>query len=225
MFAKRVLQITLILVMLAACLTIPRGASAAGPCGSIYIVQRGDWLSKIAARCGVTLSALCTANPGVCYQRYIYPGQVLNIPGGTWPITPQQNWCPPYCLPSGSNTTGMYWFPNMVVTPHVGSNYYSSTSYVDTTVTFQTKVLNNGDVPLEIVANLTPPPDWDVNDKYDDCPTALGSGRMCTLTWVFTPRVNGYAYIRVYVRGLYTDSSGFDGRVAKSAAFLFNVWP
>ena len=62
MFAKRLIQITLILAVLVAGFAMPRIASAAGPCGSIYIVRPGDWLSKIANRCGVTLSALYAAN-------------------------------------------------------------------------------------------------------------------------------------------------------------------
>ena len=79
MFAKRLLQITLILAILLTSFAIPRSASASGPCGSTYIVQPGDWLSRIANRCGVSLSALYAANPGVEYQRYIYPGQVLDL--------------------------------------------------------------------------------------------------------------------------------------------------
>jgi LysM repeat protein len=88
MLAKRMIQITLILAVLVTCMAIPRGTSAAGWCGSTYVVQRGDWLSKIASRCGVTLSALYAANPWAGSYRYIYPGQVLNIPGGPGPGHP-----------------------------------------------------------------------------------------------------------------------------------------
>jgi lysozyme len=86
MFAKRLIQLTLVLFLLAACLAFPRHASASGACASTYVVQPGDWLSKIAARCGVTLSALYAANPWVAYYYYIYPGQVLVIPGGSVPV-------------------------------------------------------------------------------------------------------------------------------------------
>jgi len=65
MFAKRMIQLTLILVLLVSMLAATSGASAASYCGSTYIVQRGDWLSKIANRCGVTLSQLYAANPWV----------------------------------------------------------------------------------------------------------------------------------------------------------------
>ena len=80
MFAKRMIQLTLILVLLVSFLAVSHSNAAASNCGSTYVVQRGDWLSKIANRCGVSLSQLYTANPWV--GRVIYPGQVLNIPGG-----------------------------------------------------------------------------------------------------------------------------------------------
>jgi LysM repeat protein len=83
MTAKRMIQIVLILAVLAASFTFPRAAAAGSACGSTYVVQPGDWLSKIANRCGVTLSALYAANSWARYYRYIYPGQVLTIPGGS----------------------------------------------------------------------------------------------------------------------------------------------
>ena len=79
MFAKRIFQLTLILVLVVSCFAATHSVSAAGYCSSTYVVQRGDWLSKIAGRCGVSLSQLYEANPWV--GRIIYPGQVLNIPG------------------------------------------------------------------------------------------------------------------------------------------------
>ena len=86
MSVKRMIQIALVLALVVACFTFPRAASAGSWCGSTYVVQPGDWLSKIANRCGVTLSALYAANPWASYYRYIYPGQVLNIPGGSGPV-------------------------------------------------------------------------------------------------------------------------------------------
>ena len=81
MYAKRMIQLTLIVVLLVTAFAVTQGVSASGNCSSTYVVRPGDWLSKIAGRCGVTLSQLYTANPWVGF--YIYPGQVLNIPGGT----------------------------------------------------------------------------------------------------------------------------------------------
>jgi len=101
MFAKRIFQLILVLALLAASLAVPRAVAAGGYCGSTYVVQPGDWMAKIARRCGVTLAALYEANPWVGY--YIYPGQVLTIPGGyaPAPISP--------CGPMYSEYYGYYY--------------------------------------------------------------------------------------------------------------------
>ena len=80
MSSKRVIQLSLILVLLVATFATASSARAWTTCASTYVVQRGDWLSKIARNCGVSLSSLYAANPWV--GPVIYPGQVLNIPGG-----------------------------------------------------------------------------------------------------------------------------------------------
>lgn len=80
MSTKRLIQLTLIVVLVLGSLAFTRSASASGYCASAYVVQPGEWMAKIARRCGVTLSQMYAANPGV--GSYIYPGQVLNIPGG-----------------------------------------------------------------------------------------------------------------------------------------------
>lgn len=82
MLTKRILQMALVLVVLVSTLAFTTDAGASSACGSTYVVQRGDWLAKIARNCGVTLSALTAANSWVSYYYYIYPGQVLTIPGG-----------------------------------------------------------------------------------------------------------------------------------------------
>jgi LysM repeat protein len=79
MTPKRIIQLGLVLVLLVAAFAVTGKAEAWSYCGGTYVVQRGDWLAKIARRCGVTLSDLYAANPWV--GRYIYPGQVLAIPG------------------------------------------------------------------------------------------------------------------------------------------------
>lgn len=55
-------------------------ASAQGLCGNTYIVQPGDTLGGIAAFCGVILSALRAANPGITDPTSLFVGQRLNIP-------------------------------------------------------------------------------------------------------------------------------------------------
>jgi LysM repeat protein len=110
MFAKRLIQLTLILAMLAACLAYPRSAFASGACASTYVVQPGDWLSTIAARCGVTLAALYAANPWTAYYYYIYPGQVLVIPGGSVPgPVPGPGYWDSSCGPKYSAYYGYYY--------------------------------------------------------------------------------------------------------------------
>ena len=104
MSAKRITQMILVFVLLFASFAYTNSASASGYCGSTYIVQRGDWLAKIARRCGVTLSQLYAANPGV--GSLIYPGQVLNIPGG---YDYGYNYGYYYCGPSYSPYYGNYY--------------------------------------------------------------------------------------------------------------------
>jgi LysM repeat protein len=50
--------------------------------GQIYIVQKGDTMSKIARRLGISLAELVKANPQVTNINRIYVGQKLNIPDG-----------------------------------------------------------------------------------------------------------------------------------------------
>lgn len=75
--------------------TVPGGATAVPPGGatavppptnlpSTYTVQRGDWFYAIARKFGVSVAALQAANRGV-NPNFVYPGQVLNIPGGSSP--------------------------------------------------------------------------------------------------------------------------------------------
>lgn len=79
--AKRFIQMGLILALALASLGAAQPAQAASWCGASYVVQPGDWLARIARNCGVTLSELRAANPWTYNSAYIYPGQVLVIPG------------------------------------------------------------------------------------------------------------------------------------------------
>lgn len=79
---KRFLQIVLLLAVLAVSAGFAGTASAAYTCGTSYTVQSGDTLGSIARACGTTVSALKLANPGL--DIYIYPGQVLVLPGAYW---------------------------------------------------------------------------------------------------------------------------------------------
>ena len=77
---KAIFQCFILAALLLASFAGPGSVQASSSCGNTYVVQPGDWLSTIANLCGVTLAQMYAANPGVGY--YIYPGQVLVIPGG-----------------------------------------------------------------------------------------------------------------------------------------------
>lgn len=82
MLLKRIVQVGLIVALLVATFAQVGSAQAWSSCGSTYVVQRGDWLAKIARKCGVSLSDLYAANSWALHYYYIYPGQILAIPGG-----------------------------------------------------------------------------------------------------------------------------------------------
>ena len=50
---------------------------------SSYVVKSGDSLSGIASKAGVSLSALEKANPQIKNFNLIYPGEKINLPGGS----------------------------------------------------------------------------------------------------------------------------------------------
>lgn len=61
---------------------------AAASCGDTYVVQRGDYLSKIARNCGVALSTIISLNPQIKDINKVYPGQVIRLTSsGTIPVT------------------------------------------------------------------------------------------------------------------------------------------
>jgi len=80
----RLLGILLCVVMLATLVGAAPASAAGGP--PIYVVKRGDTLSRIALVYHTTVQALVNANH-IANPRLIYVGQVLRIPGPAW--------CPP----------------------------------------------------------------------------------------------------------------------------------
>jgi len=68
---------------------LPSLPQPARPSGQTYVVRRGDTLSAIALRRGVSVWALVQAN-GIRNPSLIYAGQVLLIPGArpVWPSQP-----------------------------------------------------------------------------------------------------------------------------------------
>ena len=68
------------------------GSSSSGSTGTVvagsttYVVQSGDTLGKIAAKFGISSSALASAN-GIANPNVIWPGQKLTVDGGSSPTT------------------------------------------------------------------------------------------------------------------------------------------
>jgi peptidoglycan endopeptidase LytF len=56
----------------------------------VYIAARGDYLTSIAVRYGITYKALLQANPQISNPSLIFPGQRINLPAGIIPITGEQ---------------------------------------------------------------------------------------------------------------------------------------
>jgi LysM repeat protein len=77
---KNLTQLIVIAIILFACFASPGNALAWSNCGGSYVVQWGDTISAVAARCGTTVAALYAANPWT--NGYLYAGQVLAIPDG-----------------------------------------------------------------------------------------------------------------------------------------------
>jgi len=51
--------------------------------GSVYYIQSGDTLRKLAYRWSTTTNAILAVNPQISNPSLIYVGQALNIPGGS----------------------------------------------------------------------------------------------------------------------------------------------
>lgn len=90
MSRKTFLQILVLIVILTASFASSGNAQAWSNCGSSYVVQWGDTLDAIAARCGTTVSALYAANPWT--TGYLYAGQVLVIPDSDYCNCPQNGY-------------------------------------------------------------------------------------------------------------------------------------
>jgi len=105
---------------------------------------------------------------------------------------------------------------------------FEATISAGTSLIFKAKVKNTSAISMQVVANLAVPDGWDVDQNmFSDCPTneSLDQNETCTISWYFTPHGKGQIYLRVYLRGLYTDSAGASQRITDSPAYLINVVP
>jgi hypothetical protein len=104
----------------------------------------------------------------------------------------------------------------------------SATIYAGQPLILRAQVENTSAIALQVVANLSVPDGWDVDqDKFTDCPTddSFDRNETCSISWYFTPQGSGQVVLRVYVRGVYTDINGNSQRITDSPAFIFTVQP
>ncbi|WNL46593.1 LysM peptidoglycan-binding domain-containing protein [Dyella sp. BiH032] len=83
------------------------GSSSGSPAGGSYTVRSGDTMSGIAARHGVSLSALLAANPQIANPNRIYPGQVIHLPGGSGGNSAPASTSHDYTVRSGDTLSGI----------------------------------------------------------------------------------------------------------------------
>jgi murein DD-endopeptidase MepM/ murein hydrolase activator NlpD len=67
----------------AASMMLMAPAAAEERCGGAYVIAPGDTLSRIAARCGLSVEALMRANPRITSPARIAVGWRLTVPGGS----------------------------------------------------------------------------------------------------------------------------------------------
>jgi len=94
------------------------------PVSCIHIVQRGEWLSTIARRYGVSMWAMARAN-GLSNPNWIYPGQRLVVPGcrpyvPPPPPTPPPPPPPPTCSVMPVLGFGRVWMTRPIVRNRLG---------------------------------------------------------------------------------------------------------
>ena len=126
-------------------LVIPTAGTAAPASAQTYTVKAGDTLSEIAARFGVSASALRNAN-NITNAALIRPGQVLAIPvPGTLPAV-------------GTNQPTPTWTPIIVMTPNVSATpRVTSTSAAGTITPGPTSTASTG-TPTPTPTRSSPSP-------------------------------------------------------------------
>ena len=87
--------------------------------GGTYVVRWGDTLGSIANAHAVSLNALLAANPYIWNPNFIFPGQVINLPGA-YAATPSYYYAPGYAPD--------YYAPNSYQPAYCTQNCYPSTS-------------------------------------------------------------------------------------------------
>ncbi|MFN8410837.1 MAG: LysM peptidoglycan-binding domain-containing protein [Anaerolineales bacterium] len=186
---KTFVRISVLMTMLVSALAIPVNVLAGGVCGGAYIVDPGDTFSKIAAKCGTTVSAITSANPGV--SEPLKTGQTLNVPGITYNSTPVSNTPAPVATATYiplSNFTGKYTvqvgdtFSNIATRYGVSVNdlWAANPNIQDINYLYVGQVLNVPSASAVIVGNSTPAP-ADVPLSYGTVPYGSPKGQNCII--------------------------------------------
>jgi LysM repeat protein len=100
----------------AASSTVASSPSSAAP-GGAYVVQRGDTLSAIAARAGISVDSLAADN-GLSPAGTLLAGSVLSLSGAPSPVS---NYSQPVSTAVAGTTSGPYPTPQTVSASDVGS--------------------------------------------------------------------------------------------------------
>jgi LysM repeat protein len=107
-------------------LIIPSGPGPVHGGGTIYVVRRGDTLSRIAFRYGVNVWAIVRAN-GLRNPNYIYAGQRLVIPSGPYHPRPGGTY---YTVRRGDTLAGIAWRFGVNMWAIVRANGISNPNYI-----------------------------------------------------------------------------------------------
>lgn len=79
---KKIYQLFVLIAFAIATFAGTTSAYAWSGCGPTYTVQWGDTLSGISVKCGTTMQAIRTANPGL--WNWVFAGQTLIMPSGSY---------------------------------------------------------------------------------------------------------------------------------------------
>ncbi|MEO5919862.1 MAG: LysM peptidoglycan-binding domain-containing protein, partial [Pseudolysinimonas sp.] len=127
-------------------------AQAAVP--ATYTVQRGDTVSAIAARFGVSTASVLAAN-GLGWKSLIFPGQVLKLSGAAASGGTSAPSAGRYTIVRGDTISGIAQRYGLTTAGLLAANSLSRTSVI---YPGQTIVLSGSSIAITPVSNVTPNP-------------------------------------------------------------------
>jgi len=170
------------------------------PVSCIHIVQRGEWLSTIAGRYGVSLWTMASAN-GISNPNWIYPGQRLVIPGCRPyvppPPPPPLPPPPPTCTVMPALGFGRVWMTHAIVRNRLGCAQSAEFSVAGAAQQFQHGVAIWRDDQAKVTALYNNGTWTMLPDPWDDChcygPLVPYLGWPATARWEFQVSVQNFA--------------------------------